>query len=183
LIVATGGPPVASKKEATGGPPVATEEDAMPALHLRVGLLLASLVLCLVPPAAGAAHPKTEDYDGKVVALAEVLAKDGVTLDKDARPSALALVTDDGKVYPLVKDDGSRLFFKDERLLNRRMRLTGRVLPDVGMLQVVQVHSWRKGQLHDVYYWCDVCSIRRGEKGICDCCGGPLLLREEPVQK
>ena len=143
---------------------------------------LACLTLCLASFAPAAA-PKMEDYDGPVVPLADVLAKEGATLDRDARPSSLALVTDDGKVYPLVKDDGSRLFFKDERLLNRRMRLTGRVLSDVGMLQVVQVHSWHDGKLNEVYYWCDVCSIRRGEKGICDCCGGPLELREEPVGK
>ena len=147
----------------------------------RVGLP-AALVLCLASFAPAAA-PKMEDYDGQVVPLADVLAKEGVTLDKDARPAALALVTDGGKVYPLVKDDGSRMFYKDERLLNRRMRLTGRVLPDVGMLQVVQVHSWRDGKLNEVYYWCDVCSIRRSEKGKCDCCGGPLELREEPVEK
>ena len=154
----------------------------MPALHLRRLVVLASLALCLTSPAPAAA-PKTADYDGKVVPLADVLGKEGVTLDKDARPSWLALVADDGKVYPLVKDDGSRMFYKDERLLNRRMRLTGRVLPDAGMLQVVQVHSWLHGELHEVYYWCDICSIRRSEKGKCDCCGGPLELREEPVGK
>jgi hypothetical protein len=147
----------------------------------RLGVL-AALVVCLTP-LLGAAPPKAEDYDGKVVPLADVLAKQGATLDKDARPSWLALATDDGKVYPLVKDDGSRMFFKDERLLNRRMRLTGRVLPDVGMLQVVQVHSWQNGKLNEVYYWCDICSIRRSEKGKCDCCGAPLELREEPVSK
>jgi hypothetical protein len=143
---------------------------------------LASLLLCLTP-FASAANPKTADYDGRVVPLADVLSKEGATLDKDARPSWLALVTDDGTVYPLVKDDGSRMFYKDERLLNRRMRLTGRVLPAGGLLQVVQVHSWLHGELHEVYYWCDVCSIRRSEKGKCDCCGGPLELREEPVGK
>jgi hypothetical protein len=147
----------------------------------RLGAL-AALVVCLTP-LLRAAPTKPEDYDGKVVPLADVLARQGATLDKDARPSWLALVTDDGKVYPLVKDDGSRMFFKDERLLNRRMRLTGRVLPDVGMLQVVQVHSWQNGKPNEVYYWCDICSIRRSEKGKCDCCGAPLELREEPVSK
>jgi hypothetical protein len=147
---------------------------------------LAALLLCLAPlPAAPPAkqQPRTADYDGKVVSLARVLDKLGARLDPDAAPYALAFVTDDRKVYPLVKDDGSRLFFKDERLLDRRMRLTGRVLPDVGMLQVVQVHSYVNGQLCDLYYWCDVCSIRRGEKGRCDCCGAPLVLREEPLKR
>ncbi len=145
----------------------------------RLALLLV-LGLCLSPLIA--APPKIDDLNGKVVPLAQVLDKLGVRLDKDASPS-LALLTDDGKAYPLVKDSGSRMFFKDERLLNRPMRLTARLLPEAGMLQVVQVHSYHKGQLHEVFYWCDVCSIRRSEKGICDCCGAPLVLREEPVKK
>jgi hypothetical protein len=153
------------------------------ALHRLAAV--AALLFCLAPalPAAGKPAPKTADYDGKVVPLAKVLEKQGVKLDADAAPTSLVLVADDGKVYPLVKDDGARMFYKDDRLLNRRMHLTARLLPEVGMLQVVQVRSWHGDQLYDVYYWCDVCSIRRHEKGRCDCCGGPLQLREEPAQK
>ncbi len=145
----------------------------------------AALLVCLVPGllAAGKAAPKTADYDGKVVPLAKVLEKQGVQMDADAGPTSLVLVADDGKVFPLVKDDGSRMFYKDDRLLNRRMHLTARLLPEVGMLQVVQVQSWHGNQLYDVFYWCDVCSIRRYEKRKCDCCGGPLQLREEPARK
>jgi hypothetical protein len=95
----------------------------------------------------------------------------------------LALVTDDAKIYPLIKDDGSRMFFKDARLLNRPMRLTGRLFPDTHLLQVLEVHSLRQGQLHELYYWCDVCAIRRNEKNACECCGGPMELREVPVGK
>jgi hypothetical protein len=150
----------------------------------RLGLCLAS-VFALSPVlfalAAPPKAPKYEPYDGKVVPLATVLEKQGVKLDPDA--AGLALVGDDGKAYPLVKDDGARMFWKDERLLNRPMRLTGRVVPEVGMLQVIGVQSVLKGQLCDVYYWCDICSIRRSEKNKCDCCGGPLELREEPIPK
>jgi hypothetical protein len=155
------------------------------ALHPRRLGIAGMLLLCLSPLLAAppAKHPATADYDGKVVPLATVLDRLGAPLDKDAAPYSLALVADDGKVYPLVKDDGSRCFFKDDRLLNRRMRLTARLLPEVGMLQVVQVHSYVKGQLCDLYYWCEVCSIRRGEKGKCDCCGAPLELREDPLKK
>jgi hypothetical protein len=127
--------------------------------------------------------PKTEYFKGKVVPLAGLLEKMGAKLDPEAASEWLALAGDDGKVYPLVKDDGSRMFFKDPFLLNRPMRLTARLLPDVHFLQVFQVHSYRKGELHEVYYWCDVCSIKRFEKGKCDCCGAPLELREEPVKK
>ena len=142
----------------------------------------------LTPFLSGAADPKsapakTEYYTGKVVPLADLVAAAGSRLDPDAAPYWLALVGEDGKVYPLVKDGGSRLFFKDPALLRRPMRLTGRLLPDSQVLRVTAVHSYVKGELHEVYYWCDVCSIRRGEKNICECCGGPMVLKEEPVKE
>jgi hypothetical protein len=126
---------------------------------------------------------KTEHYKGKVVPLADLVAKAGSRLDPDAVPHWLALVGDDGKVYPLVKDSGSRLFFKDAALLQRPMRLTGRLLPGSQLLQVTAVHSIIKGELHEVYYWCDICSIRRSEKNLCECCGGPMELHEDPIEK
>jgi hypothetical protein len=43
------------------------------------------------------------------------------------------------------------------------------------------VHSYKDGKLHDVYYWCDICSIRGSELHACDCCGGPMELREVPA--
>lgn len=83
----------------------------------------------------------------------------------------------------LLKDGGSRLFFKDTALLNRPMLLIGRPLPGSQILRVIAVRSLIKGQPHEVYYWCDVCSIKRGEKNICECCGGPMELKEEPLKK
>lgn len=126
---------------------------------------------------------KREVLTGKVVPLAGLVEKLGSKLDADAVPHWLALVTDDGKVYPLIKDAGSRMFFKDKALLNRPMRLTGRLLPGSQLLQVIEVHSLHKGKLYEIYYWCNVCSIRRGEKNACECCGGPMELKEEPVGK
>jgi hypothetical protein len=149
----------------------------------RVGLFLACAAALVPLLGAGPAAPKDEAFTGKVVPLAELVAKAGSRLDADAAPFWLALVTDDGKVYPLVKDGGARLFFKDKALLNRPMRLTGRLLPGSQVLQVKAVHSLHGGKLHEVYYWCDVCSIRRGEKDVCECCGGPMELREEPVKR
>jgi hypothetical protein len=157
-------------------------------LQQRRLALYAALAFCLSPFLVTRAEPskeapKTDYFKGKVVPLSGLLEKKGAKLDADAATEWLALVGDDGKVYPLVKDDGSRMFFKDPFLLNRPMRLTARLLPDVNFLQVVQVHSYRKGELHEVYYWCEICAIKRFEKGKCDCCGAPLELREEPVKK
>ncbi len=90
-------------------------------------------------------------------------------------------MTPQGDIYPLIKDEGSRMFFKDATLLKRPMRLTGRLLPKSTLLQVLEVHSMKDGKLHDLYYWCDICSIKRFEKKICDCCGGPMVLHEDLV--
>jgi len=146
-------------------------------------LLCAALACCCGPLLVAAPEPKRERLTGKVVPLAGLVEKIGSRLDADAAPHWLALTTDDGKVYPLIKDGASRMFFKDKALLNRPMRVTGRLLPGGQLLQVLEVHSLHKGQPFEVYYWCDVCSIRRGEKNDCECCGGPMILKEEPVKK
>ena len=158
-------------------------------LHLfrRPAVILACLI-GFAPLFAGDGDPKKpvvkiDDYKGKVVPLADVLAKSGTRLDPDAAPYWLVLASEDGKIYPLVKDSGSRMFFQDRELLKRPMRLTGRLLPHSQLLQVTAVHSYIKGHLHEVYYWCEVCSIRRSEKNTCECCGGPMVRHEEPVKK
>ncbi len=145
---------------------------------------LALVLLALGAAAKEPAAEKPRTFDGKVVPLSPMLEKFGSRLDPDAAPHWLALVTDAGAVYPLISDDGSRLFFADPRLQNRRMRVTGRLFRDTHLLQVLSVNSYVKGRLCEVYYWCDICSIRRNEKlPRCECCGGPMELREEPIQK
>jgi hypothetical protein len=161
----------------------------MRATAIRRAGLLAALTFALGPMvfsyATGAAEKEKIEYsEGKVVPLAGLLDKFGSKLDPEAAPYWLALVTRDGKTYPLIRDAGARLFFKDECLLNRPMRLGGRLYKDTHLLQVVSVNSIVNGQLCEVYYWCDVCSIRRGEKQAqCECCGGPMELREVPLKK
>ena len=152
----------------------------------RLSLVLAcvlGLAPFLVAAAEKSAPTKTDDYNGKVVPLADLVSRAGSRLDPDAAPHWLALVTEDGKVYPLVKDSGSRMFFKDPALLKRPMRLTGRLVPGSQLLRVTAVHSYIKGELHEVYYWCDICSIRRSEKNVCECCGGPMELHFERLKE
>ena len=152
-----------------------------------VRLIIAVLGVCLACVAGTtSAEPeaKTVQLEGKVVPMAGLLEKFGSKLDAEAAPHWLALVTNDGKTYPLIKDDGSRLFFADPHLQNRTMRISGRLFQDTHLLQVLSVNSVKNGQLYEIYYWCDICSIRRNELlKKCDCCGGPMELREEPVKK
>jgi hypothetical protein len=150
-------------------------------LTRRVGVCAA--LLAAAAPLLSGAEPSPTVYSGKVVRLADLVAKEGGRLDADAAAVSLVLVTDDGKVYPLVKDGGSRAFFKDAALLNRPMQLTATPLPGSQMLRVLVIRSVVKGQPCDVYYWCDVCAIRRNEKDVCECCGGPMKLVEQPIGK
>src|SRR5262245_52693100 len=95
----------------------------------RLGICLA-LALGLCPILIGWAGDgsksfKTQHYKGKVLDLAGILAKQGVKLDVDAAAHWLALFTDDGTIYPLIKDEGTRMFFQDPVLRNKSVRLTG----------------------------------------------------------
>ena len=145
--------------------------------------IIAALASAMLPVRGAVAPAPPATFTGKVVPLADAVSRSGGRLDSDAAPFWLALATDDGKLFPLVKDGGSRLFFKDPALLNRPMRLTGRLVPGSSLLQVTLVHSLVKGEAHVVYYWCDICSIKRGEKMTCECCGGPMVRHEEAVKK
>ncbi len=132
-------------------------------------------------PCTAAPEEKLTVFAGKVMTIKDIIEKSGGKLDRDAAPFMVALVAE-GKAYPIIKDDGGRRFFKDERLLNKEYRITGRLVGGT-MLQVISVQSVKNGKPHDIYYWCDICAIRRGEKNDCECCGGPMELREEPLGK
>jgi hypothetical protein len=152
----------------------------------RSGIALAILIAAL-PALFAIAQDASPGKDlqyftGKVVPLAELLVKRDAKLDADAEPYWMALQTDDGKILPLVKDAGSRMFFKDAKLLKRPMRLTAKLIPGSQLLQVINVHSIVNGKLHDVYYWCDICTIKGYEAGKCDCCGAPMEFREVPLK-
>ena len=155
---------------------------------LPLGLCLATgCLLAAEPPEKRPAKPeevKLETFKGKVVPLADLLKKFGAELDAEAAPHWLALQMDDGKIYPLIKDAGGQTFYHVPRLLHRPIQIQGRVFPGTQLLQVVQVHTLKEGKLHEVYYWCEVCSIKRfslEKNNVCECCGGPMELREVSV--
>jgi hypothetical protein len=127
------------------------------------------------------AKPKLETFTGKVVKAADVLKQQGIELDPDAAPNWLVLQTADGKAHPIVKDIGGRMFYHDPALLGRDYEIQGRILPGTPLLQVVQVAGLKAGKRYDIYYWCEVCAIKRHaleKTGVCECCGGPMERRE-----
>jgi hypothetical protein len=143
-------------------------------IAVRVGIVLAAATAAVPLFGVQSDAPKNQFLVGKVVPTSDLK-------DKLKDPATHALVADDGKVYPLDAA-GARMFAKDKRLLNRPMRLTARLDPKSGGLQVIYVHSLKNGKLHDVYYWCDICTIKGYVNDICDCCGDPMVLKEVEVK-
>ncbi len=69
---------------------------------------------------------------------------------------------------------------QDERLLNREVRLEGRMRAD-GAVEVARLYTLRDGKLYKVRYYCEVCNIEALEPGACVCCQNPTDLQEIPV--
>lgn len=141
-------------------------------------VLLSFAPVLLAQPLPTFKAGKNDFFTGKVVPLADLLKPADIKLDADAAKHWMALVTDDGKVYPLIRDDGSKMFFTDPTVRDKKVRITGRLFADTKLLQVINIHSVKNGKLHDIYYWCEVCTIRRNAGGVCECCGGPMELKE-----
>lgn len=131
-----------------------------------------------VKPQPGAAKP--QPFTGKVMPLGKALEKLGAKPDADA--TNVALVTDDGTIYTLVKDDVSRLLFLDKQFHDRQVQLTANRLAGTQILQVTTVQTLKDGKLHDVFYWCDNCQLAATEPGPCKCCGAETALFEAPVK-
>ncbi len=132
------------------------------------------------PTPAPAAPERAQAIDGKVVPLADALKKLGVKPDADT--AGVALVTADGTVFTLVKEEKTRLLFLDKQLHNRDVRLTAKVLPGTRVLSVERVQTLKDGKAFNVDYWCDQCQLESVEPGPCKCCGGETVLRELPAK-
>jgi hypothetical protein len=125
----------------------------------------------------------TESLRGRVVWLADALARlYDVRTTQDAKQRVLALETDDGDLVPLVEDRRGRSFRKDERLRDRDVELLVRRYRGVPLAQVIRIHAIKPDGKYLLDYWCDICAISMVELGPCDCCQGPIELRERKVE-
>lgn len=119
---------------------------------------------------------------GKVVSYRKALEERlGVKLVESKSEGSLCLATEDGAVLPLWPSDAAQFFYDDPRNLGRSVQITGRQYPDAPGLFALDVRSIKDGVLHEIYYWCDICSIKMFRWQQCECCQGPIELREHPV--
>jgi hypothetical protein len=127
-------------------------------------------------------QPRTVSLRGRVICYTEELQKPyQVIPDCEARGHVYTLKTGDAGLYPLLPVDTAAAAWMDERYRQRELQVTARLFPNTNFIEVVRFQSWRDGRLHDLYYFCDVCSITTHKPGPCECCQDPVQFRETPA--
>ena len=130
------------------------------------------------------AEPKHETIrlTGKVVWMADALERRyHIRTGPEEAERVLALENEVG-LYPLVEDVRGRAFRKDERLRGIDVELLVRRYEGSPMVQVIRVFALRDGKKYELDYWCDICAIAMFELKPCECCQGPIELRERLVE-
>jgi len=99
----------------------------------------------------------------------------------DSLDKVVAFETKEGLLVPILPTEAGLFFLRDERVRNKPMRITARVHAKESALEVITFHSLVDGKPNEIYYWCEICSIQMYHLKDCDCCQGPIELREHPV--
>jgi hypothetical protein len=111
----------------------------------------------------------TVEFKGKLVPFAE------------GSREPVKFKTESGAVYTLISNRMSSALFIDTNLQTKTLLLKGRVLPNTRSFEVTgNLRSIRDGKVHELYYYCDICSIKGSDPGPCMCCREPVHLVEEP---
>lgn len=149
-----------------------------PWAELRVAVLLGCFCAMAGTPLA---------KDGKLDAPAQTSATNagplielrGKVVKLTGATNAVGFKTEAGQVYPLARNQKSEALFTDTNLATKLLIVKGRVERGTGAFEITaNLHSWRDGKQHEIYYWCDICAIKTSEPGLCMCCRDPMKLVE-----
>ena len=148
--------------------------------------LLGAIPASLQPQQAE--KPAAFEERGRIVCLIEEMKE---KYKADAAPAHEHLVgfkvedktaPNGARYYTLYRNAASEALFVDKRFKERELRLFGRIFPSSSVLEVSRFLWYKDGKLMDVYYWCQVCSIRGVDPGPCACCQAKVELREAPFE-
>ena len=163
--------------------------NSRPFRLLMVQVLLATGLTAIAAGEAtidGTKKPKfhVESVRGKVVWMGESLKDQfAITTVPESYQRTLAILTEQGQLFPLVEDLRGRSFRTDERLRDKSMELVVRRYEEHPMLQIIRIYEFKDRKKYQVDYWCDVCAIVMFEKGSCACCQDKNRLRHQPVDE
>ncbi len=146
-----------------------------------VPLAFACLLLCA---ALGAEHPadKGVELRGRIVCVPEAMQeKHGAELAAK-HEHIYGLKTAEGKIHTILRGKYSEAIFLDERVRQKELVLRARVFPEAQAIEVMNLRSVKDGVVHDLHYFCQICTIYLVAPVVCDCCQGPVELKEEPLK-
>lgn len=86
----------------------------------------------------------------------------------------------DEKLYRFMPTDVLTAMFADQRIRQMELQIMG-LLHAKDQLEIVKVQAFKEGTLHDVYYYCYICSITSYAPGPCVCCGKDVELIVTPT--
>jgi hypothetical protein len=135
----------------------------------------------MVMLAAALSTAAEAEFRGRVVCLPEEMHRVHKTDLPPQHEHIYGLRAEDGSYYTLLRTKLSEALFMDERLREKDLLLKGKVLPKSQILDVTIIKSIRKGVVHNLYYYCDICAIESVSPVECVCCRGPVELIEQPV--
>jgi hypothetical protein len=85
------------------------------------------------------------------------------------------------RYYGILRTSVSEGLFTEDRFRQHTLELRGRRFPASALIEINRYRWLREGKLYEVFYWCEVCSIRGTDPGPCACCQGAVELREVQV--
>jgi len=144
--------------------------------------LIALLWMALLAPAQTGAPGTDITVKGEVVCTDPTQADARLTAnDCKAGKGRYALKSTSGQLHLFLPEDPRAEIFRDPRLWNRTLRITGRVRQG-NQLEIINLRAVKGGELFDVYYRCEVCNITTYSDGPCPCCQDPVEYRETPAK-
>lgn len=125
--------------------------------------------------------PKLIELRGRVVDLLTEL-RQSYPVEPPRKPkSVLAFKTINGDLFILLETRTSVALFLDPRLHKKDLVIHGRTFPKSKVFEPTSYRTMKDGRLHDLYYWCDICSIKSLSPEDCACCQEPVILTEVPI--
>ena len=112
----------------------------------------------------------------------EVVRLEGRVAQLPGTSTNLVFKTESGATYRLERNAHSEALFVDTNLLSKVLLLPGKV-HEKSFEVTGNLRSIKDGKVHDLYYYCDICSISTSVPGLCHCCREPSVLTETPTNE
>jgi hypothetical protein len=124
----------------------------------------------------------TQLIRGRIVCLAEEMHAVYDTHLPTNHEHIYGFKAKEGQIFTVLRTKLSEAIFVDERVRDRELILSVRVLPLSRVIDVVTIKSVKDEVVHDLYYYCFICSIRTVDPAICLCCQEPVEFMEVPLE-